>query len=58
MSTVPMTRESRAVPTLLGGSGLIRCLPKLRRTLPVLLRPHPGPVGSADRAVACDATGG
>lgn len=58
MSTVPVTRESRTVPTLLGGSGLTRCPPKSRRTLPVLLRPHPCPVGSADRVGACDATGG
>lgn len=41
MFAVPVTRESRRVPVLLGGTGLTRPLPAPRRTLPALLLPKP-----------------
>lgn len=41
MFAVPMTRELRHVPVLLGGSGLARSLPMPRRTLPALFMPRP-----------------
>lgn len=49
MFAVPMTRELRPVPTLLGGSGRVRRCVVQRRVLPVLLRP---PVTAASTAGA------
>lgn len=41
MFAVPVTRESRRVPVLLGGNGLARPLPVPRRIVPALLLPKP-----------------
>jgi len=50
MSAVLVTRASRPVPTLLGGSGRARHLPVLCRALPALLRPLPVWVSGCDSA--------
>lgn len=39
MSTVPVTKACRPVPTLLGGSGRVRTLVVRHLVLPALLRP-------------------
>lgn len=49
MFAVPGTRESRRLPVLLGGSGLVRHLPLSTRKVPALLRPQPSSTEGGDR---------
>ncbi len=58
MFAVPVTRESRRVPVLLGGSGLARPMPAPRRVLPALLLPKRYPCGCDGRSCAACATEG